>query len=73
MDEAVDLVVIFPEDTPVALLEALRPDLLVKGADYTVDRVVGADVVRSYGGRVMLATLEQGHSTTATIARATGR
>jgi len=67
---AVDLVVIFPEDTPVALLEALRPDLLVKGADYTVDRVVGADVVRSYGGRVMLATLEQGHSTTATIARA---
>lgn len=70
---AVDLVVIFGEDTPLALIEALRPDLLVKGADYTVDKVVGADVVRSYGGRVMLAVLEDGHSTTATIARATGR
>lgn len=68
---AVDLVVIFGEDTPLALIEALRPDLLVKGADYTVDKVVGADVVRSYGGRVMLAVLEDGHSTTATIARAT--
>jgi len=70
---AVDLVVIFEEDTPLTLIEALRPDLLVKGADYTVDRVVGADLVRSYGGRVLLASLEDGHSTTATIARFTGR
>lgn len=66
---SVDLVVIFGEDTPLALIRALRPDVLVKGADYTVDRVVGADLVQSYGGRVLLATLAAGHSTTATIAR----
>ena len=70
---AVDLVVIFGEDTPVPLIEALRPDLLAKGADYSVDQVVGGEIVRGYGGRVMLATLEQGHSTTATISRATAR
>ncbi len=66
---SVDLVVLFGDDTPVALIEAIRPDLLVKGADYTIDRVVGADIVQSYGGRVMLVDLEEGHSTTATIAR----
>ena len=68
----VDLVVIFGQDTPLALIEALRPDVLVKGADYRVDQVVGADVVRAYGGRVMLAELAAGHSTTATIARING-
>ena len=66
---SVDLVVIFGEDTPQALIRALRPDVLVKGADYTVDRVVGAELVQSYGGRVLLADLAAGHSTTATIAR----
>jgi D-beta-D-heptose 7-phosphate kinase/D-beta-D-heptose 1-phosphate adenosyltransferase len=66
---SVDLVVIFAEDTPVRLIEALRPDLLVKGADYTIDRVVGADMVQSWGGRILLVDLEAGHSTTATIAR----
>ena len=66
---SVDLVVLFGEDTPVALIEAIRPELLVKGADYTIDQVVGADIVRSYGGKVMLVDLEDGHSTTATIAR----
>jgi len=70
---AVDLVVIFGEDTPVPLIQALRPDVLAKGADYSVDQVVGGEIVRSYGGRVMLATLEQGHSTTATISRATSQ
>ncbi|MEQ8398843.1 D-glycero-beta-D-manno-heptose-7-phosphate kinase [Thalassobaculum sp.] len=68
---SVDLVVIFGEDTPIDVIEALRPDLLVKGADYANKEVVGADVVRAHGGRVMLAVLEDGHSTTATIARAT--
>jgi D-beta-D-heptose 7-phosphate kinase / D-beta-D-heptose 1-phosphate adenosyltransferase len=68
---SVDLVVIFGEDTPIVVIEALRPDLLVKGADYANKEVVGADVVRAHGGRVMLAALEDGHSTTATIARAT--
>lgn len=65
----VDAVVIFSDDTPLAVIETLRPDVLVKGADYTVATVVGADVVQSYGGRVMLASLEDGHSTTATVAR----
>ena len=67
--EAVDLVVIFGEDTPLTLIEGLRPDVLVKGADYTIDQVVGGDLVRGYGGEVVLAALEDGHSTTATIAR----
>lgn len=66
---SVDLVAIFGEDTPIELIKALKPDLLVKGADYTVDKVVGADLVASWGGRVLLADLAQGHSTTATIAR----
>ncbi len=65
----VDAVVIFSDDTPLAVIEALRPDVLVKGADYTVATVVGADVVQSYGGRVLLASLEDGHSTTSTVAR----
>jgi D-beta-D-heptose 7-phosphate kinase/D-beta-D-heptose 1-phosphate adenosyltransferase len=64
---SVDLVVIFPEDTPLALLEAIRPDVLVKGADYTLEQVVGADLVKTYGGTVVLAELMPGHSTTATI------
>jgi D-beta-D-heptose 7-phosphate kinase / D-beta-D-heptose 1-phosphate adenosyltransferase len=67
----VDLVVIFGEDTPMEILRALRPDLLVKGADYTVDTVVGADFVQSYGGKVLLADLAQGHSTTSVIRRMT--
>jgi D-beta-D-heptose 7-phosphate kinase/D-beta-D-heptose 1-phosphate adenosyltransferase len=66
---AVDLVVVFGDDTPMKLIEAIRPDVLVKGADYRRDQVVGGDFVRSYGGRVVLAALAEGHSTTATIRR----
>jgi D-beta-D-heptose 7-phosphate kinase/D-beta-D-heptose 1-phosphate adenosyltransferase len=69
---SVDLVVLFEADTPLALLEALKPDVLVKGADYTRDTVVGADLVEGYGGRVVLAELSAGHSTTATLARLRG-
>jgi D-beta-D-heptose 7-phosphate kinase/D-beta-D-heptose 1-phosphate adenosyltransferase len=65
----VSRVVIFGEDTPLALIEALRPDVLVKGADYSLDQVVGAEIVQGYGGRVVLAELAAGHSTTATIGR----
>jgi len=65
----VDLVVIFAEDTPTPLLERLRPDVLVKGGDYAIEQVVGADLVRGYGGEVRLARLLQGHSTTATVAK----
>lgn len=68
----VDLVVVFAEDTPKALIEAVRPDVLVKGADYSVDKVVGADFVQGYGGKVVLADLLAGHSTTETIARMAG-
>ena len=66
----VDLVILFDEDTPLALIERVRPDVLIKGADYSLEQVVGADLVRSYGGQVMLARLEEGHSTTGTIERA---
>lgn len=66
---SVDAVVLFAEDTPLSLIAAIRPDVLVKGADYTVDKVVGADLVLGYGGKVVLAELAQGHSTTGTISR----
>jgi D-beta-D-heptose 7-phosphate kinase/D-beta-D-heptose 1-phosphate adenosyltransferase len=62
--EAVDYLTIFDEPTPLALIQALRPDVLVKGADYRRDQVVGADVVESYGGRLYLAPLRPGASTT---------
>ncbi len=66
---AVDLVIPFAEDTPMRLIEAIRPDVLIKGADYTVATVVGSDIVQAYGGRVHLVPLEQGQSTTRTIQR----
>lgn len=66
---SVDQVVIFGEDTPVKLIGAIRPDVLVKGADYTVETVVGADIVQAYGGRILLADLADGYSTSATIRR----
>jgi len=66
----VDMVVIFDAETPVELIRELRPDVLVKGSDYRHDQVVGADIVESYGGRVLLAKIVPGYSTTATIARA---
>ena len=70
--ETVDLVVVFAEDTPVRLIEALRPDCLVKGSDYTVDQVVGAEIVQGYGGTVLIAENEPGYSTTGTIRRLRG-
>jgi D-beta-D-heptose 7-phosphate kinase/D-beta-D-heptose 1-phosphate adenosyltransferase len=62
--EAVDYVTIFDESTPLELIQAIRPEVLVKGADYRREEVVGADLVESYGGRVHLAPLRQGYSTT---------
>jgi D-beta-D-heptose 7-phosphate kinase/D-beta-D-heptose 1-phosphate adenosyltransferase len=67
--ETVDAVVMFAENTPIQLIEAVRPNLLVKGADYTLDKVVGADVVAGYGGKVLLIDLVPGQSTTGTISR----
>jgi D-beta-D-heptose 7-phosphate kinase/D-beta-D-heptose 1-phosphate adenosyltransferase len=66
----VDAVVIFSEDTPIELIYALEPDVLVKGADYTLEGVVGGDFVRSRGGSVMLAELVEGQSTTNMVRRA---
>jgi D-beta-D-heptose 7-phosphate kinase/D-beta-D-heptose 1-phosphate adenosyltransferase len=73
--KSVDAVVIFGEETPLQLIDALAPDVLVKGADYTVDGVVGADLVQRRGGRVLLAEMLPSHSTTNTIQRmaATGK
>jgi D-beta-D-heptose 7-phosphate kinase / D-beta-D-heptose 1-phosphate adenosyltransferase len=70
---ATDLVVPFAEDTPEELIRALLPDRLFKGADYTIEQVVGGDIVRAHGGEVRLIELEAGHSTTATIGRINGQ
>jgi len=66
----VDAVVIFSEDTPINLIQALEPDVLVKGADYALEQVVGADLVTKRGGRVLLADLVKGHSTSNMVRRA---
>lgn len=66
----VDCVVCFADDTPAALIDAIRPQVLVKGGDYSADDIVGADVVRSGGGRVEILDLLPGYSTTQTLADA---
>lgn len=68
--EAVDAVTIFHEDTPLDLISALRPDVLVKGGDYRADEVVGADEVTGAGGRVAIVPLVPGRSTTEILKRA---
>ncbi len=60
----VDAVVIFDADTPAALIDALQPDILVKGADWAADAIVGRDIVEARGGRVVRIAIEPGHSTT---------
>jgi rfaE bifunctional protein nucleotidyltransferase chain/domain len=65
----VDCVVVFDEDTPLALINRLRPDVLVKGADYARDQIVGADAVESWGGRVVRVALVPGHSTSDLVER----
>lgn len=60
----VDAVVLFDEDTPLEVIKALRPDVLVKGGDYTIETVVGSDVVAEYGGKTEIIDLESGYSTT---------
>ena len=70
---SVDLVTSFEADTPLDLIRQIRPDVLVKGADYSVEAVVGATEVQSWGGVVRLADLVDGYSTTAAIRRMTGK
>lgn len=67
--ESVDYVTIFEEDTPLDLIRIVKPDLLVKGSDYTIENVVGAKEVVGWGGRVVLAPMIPGHSTTNLIRR----
>jgi len=69
----VDCVVLFDEETPLTLIERLRPDVLVKGADYARAAIVGADQVEAWGGRVVRVPLVLGASTTALIARLRGK
>ena len=68
--EAVDLVVVFDEDTPLKLIEAIVPAVLVKGGDYTREQVVGHEIVERAGGEVLLVDLLPGASTTSLVARA---
>ena len=69
----VDCVVLFDEETPLALIKRLRPDVLVKGADYARAAIVGADQVEGWGGRVVRVPLVPGASTTALLARLRGK
>lgn len=65
--ECVDMVIIFDEDTPLPLIEVLHPDVLVKGADYSIDRVVGREIVEGTGGKIVLVPLAAGSSTTSIV------
>src|SRR5689334_23316353 len=66
----VDAVSIFDEDTPADIIRRVQPDVLVKGADWPADQIVGRDTVEARGGRVVLEPVEQGYSTTDLIAKA---
>lgn len=65
----VDAVSLFDEDTPEALIKLIRPDVLVKGGDYTIDNIVGAQYVQGYGGSVGIIPFVEGYSTTTIIER----
>jgi D-beta-D-heptose 7-phosphate kinase / D-beta-D-heptose 1-phosphate adenosyltransferase len=70
--EAVDLVVIFEEETPISLITAIKPNVLVKGGDYTREGVVGHEIVEAHGGKVLLVDVLPGFSTTSLVDRARG-
>ena len=65
----VDAVSIFDEDTPADIIRRVQPDMLVKGADWPADQIVGRDTVEARGGRVILEPVEQGYSTSSIIER----
>ena len=65
----VDAVTLFDQDTPIELIEAIKPDILLKGADYNIDGVIGREIVQSYGGRVILVELVPDSSTTQIVDR----
>ncbi len=65
----VDLAIVFEEDTPLALIEAVRPDVLVKGGDWPIEKIVGREFVEARGGRVLSIPLRPGHGTSALVER----
>jgi rfaE bifunctional protein nucleotidyltransferase chain/domain len=71
--EAVDAVVMFEEDTPLELVLALKPDVIVKGGDYSIDTIVGAREVQEWGGEAVVVPLTPGQSTTSIIEKLSGR
>jgi D-glycero-beta-D-manno-heptose 1-phosphate adenylyltransferase len=68
----VDGVVVFDEDTPYAIIKRIQPDVLVKGADWAEDAIVGRDIVEARGGKVVRVPIEEGHSTTAILEKIRG-
>ena len=64
---SVDFVVLFNEDNPLKVIKALKPDILIKGADWSKQKIIGADFVESYGGKVLTVNLVKGRSTSALI------
>ncbi|MCC7037886.1 MAG: D-glycero-beta-D-manno-heptose 1-phosphate adenylyltransferase, partial [Alphaproteobacteria bacterium] len=70
--EMVDIVVVYDEDTPIETLKAVKPDVLVKGGQYKLEEVVGYDLIQQWGGKVVRADMEDGFSTTNTIAKMAG-
>jgi D-glycero-beta-D-manno-heptose 1-phosphate adenylyltransferase len=71
--KAIDFVFIFDEDTPYELVSMIRPDILVKGGDWREDQIIGHDVVRSYGGKVLSLSFKDGYSTTDFIKQVQGK
>ena len=67
--ESVDLAIVFDDDTPLRLIEAVAPDVLVKGGDWAIEAIVGREFVESHGGRVLNITVREGHSTSSLEAR----
>ena len=70
--EAVDVVALFEEDTPINLIAQIRPSVLVKGGDYSREQVVGHEIVEAHGGLVLLVDVLPGFSTTSLVKRARG-
>ncbi|MGH9369964.1 MAG: D-glycero-beta-D-manno-heptose 1-phosphate adenylyltransferase [Vicinamibacterales bacterium] len=70
--ECVDAVVVFDEDTPADIIHAVQPDILVKGADWAADQIVGRDTVEARGGRVVRIDVEPGHATTTILEKIRG-
>ncbi|HVF38495.1 MAG TPA: D-glycero-beta-D-manno-heptose 1-phosphate adenylyltransferase [Gemmatimonadaceae bacterium] len=71
--ESVSAVILFDQDTPLELVRALKPDVIVKGGDYTIDRIVGAREVQEWGGEAVVIPLTPGQSTTSIIDKLSGR